>query len=186
MDKIFAQFLNDIKKTKDLKECYKVIDKYCAENTDFEEKDLNLFKYKNIFIRTGKSINMEYNSQIIESLKKFNLSCAPEFVESIKLNDEDMILLTRVDGIENDDFEYYMPISDTITKENKQKLAKDFETLAKKDLYNPVMVDSAREWFVIPKTKTIYIDKWNNLQIFQSQDEINEKRKALYELCELD
>ncbi len=185
MDKVVLQLIDELKNLNSLNECYEVIDKYCDTVDGFEDLDLNLFRYKDIYIRSGKIFNLEPQKQIFEKLSEFNLYTAPEFVAYIRLeNNEDMILITRIQNSQNSSIEPYINERKNVTTDAKQELIHDFDELAKKNIYNPI-INSAKEWFVISTTKKLYIDNWIQLKTFTDNNEKAEKRSSLLSLLEM-
>ncbi len=177
-------FIKTVENLYSLKECYEYIDEMVEKQEDFKELDLNLFKYKDIFIRTGKIFSIVNTADCIENISKYNLATAPEFVKTIRLkNNDDMVLITRVNGSEVSDFERYLDKKNVLSEKERTKVIEDFDKLAEKNLYNPSMTDDLNYWFVI--ADKIYIDKWVELSSFDSDDEKQEKRKVLLEMCDL-
>lgn len=177
-------FIKEVEKFESLKECYEYIDEIIEKQSHFTELDLNLFKYKDVFIRTGKIFGIVNTADCIENVAKYNLFTAPEFIKSIRLkNNDDMVLITKVNGSESSEFKRYLDVKDDLSKEAREKVIKDFDKLANNNLYNSSMTDDLNYWFVI--ANEVYIDKWSGLSNFESESDKIEKRKVLLEMCDL-
>ncbi|MCD8377215.1 MAG: hypothetical protein LUB59_00340 [Candidatus Gastranaerophilales bacterium] len=184
MDEFFEKFINEITKCNALEDCYILIDKCVEDISGFKELDLNLFKYGEFYIRTGKRFNLEYIAGNLEEIKELQLSSAPEFVIAAKLhNNEDMVLITKISGSSGGEFENYMRVRNNLTTETKKLVVNDFDKMASKGFYNPAMVDSASNWYVI--SGRVYIDKWSVFADFQNDNQIKDKRNILLQMCEL-
>lgn len=177
-------FIKTVENLYSLKECYEYIDEMVEKQEGFKELDLNLFKYKDIFIRTGKIFGIVNTADCIENILKYNLSTAPEFIKAIRLkNNDDMVLITRVQGSESFKFKRYLDEKNVLSEEERIKVIEDFDKLAEHNLYNPSMTEDLNYWFVLGNK--IYIDKWVGLLSFESDVDKQEKRKVLLEMCDL-
>lgn len=177
-------FIKTVENLYSLKECYEYIDEMVEKQEGFKELDLNLFKYKDIFIRTGKIFGIVNTADCIENILKYKLSTAPEFIKAIRLkNNDDMVLITRVQGSENFEFKRYLDEKNVLSEEERIKVIEDFDKLAEHNLYNPSMTEDLNYWFVLGNK--IYIDKWVGLLSFESDVDKQEKRKVLLEMCDL-
>ena len=64
-------FIKTVENLYSLKECYEYIDDMVEKQEGFKELDLNLFKYKDIFIRTGKIFGIVNTADCIENILKY-------------------------------------------------------------------------------------------------------------------
>jgi len=69
----------------------------CQSNPDFAGPANNVYHYKDYYINVGKRFAMAGHADCLMKLSHFELSCVPECIAYIWLdNDEDMVLFTRV------------------------------------------------------------------------------------------
>jgi len=180
-------FTQKIKESETLDDCYDLMDCWVEKIEEFKEMDLNLFKYQDYYFRTGKVFNLLAVSDSLKLVSELSLSSAPVLIENIILkHNDDMVLITRVPDSGDCEFEKYMDSKNTLNEQSRQNIIDDFEKLAKKGIYNPAMTDSVIDWYVIPETKKIYIDKWSDIVHFQNKEDIDEKRRQLYDMCDIE
>ncbi len=173
---------NEFKGMHNLKDAYNFID----SNNNLQELDLNLFKYKDFYIRTGKIFNLSPYVQNLKTINPLKIKCAPLLVETIPLkNEQDIILITKIPNSENSELIKYNKVKKDIPLIAKQDFINDFDKLAKQGIYNPIINESTNNWLVIKNNNQIYIDDWSNLKTFDKENKPNTLKKELKEMCGL-
>ena len=180
MQETLSTLIKKLKNCDCLENCYDILDEYCENIDSFQAIDLNLFKYRDIYIRTGKVFNLEVVAEVLKNIADLNLKTAPILVENILCkNNEDMVLITKINGCVND-LEKYLKLKNELDESSKNEILEDFDKLATKGIYNQAMLEGQSNWFVIVDTKKVYIDNWEQLNYFNENQE--ELRNNLLEL----
>ena len=175
----------EIKNAADDDEMYEILEKYCQNYPDFKELDLNLFRYKDYFIKPGTKFNIEPIVVKLKTIADLNLQCGPKLIYYRTLkNDDDVILITQVLGAGSGDLNGYPEVKNTVSVESKKQLIKDYDKLAEKGLFNPVISDSIQNWLVTEQG-SIYIDDWSLLRGLIDDETIKDGRKDLIDMCGL-
>lgn len=182
MDEEVLLMSNEFKDMRNLKDAYNFID----SKNNLQELDLNLFKYKDFYIRTGKIFNFAPYVQNLKTITPLKIKCAPQLIESIPLkNEQDIVLITRIPNSENNELIKYNKVKKDLSLITKQDFIDDFDKLAQQGLYNPIINESTNNWLVIPTTNQIYIDDWSSLKNFDKEHKPNTLKKELKEMCGL-
>lgn len=186
MEPALKEFIEEINGVDSLKKAYAIIDGRCENNPDFKELDLNLFRYKDYFIRTGKALYLQNYADNLKTVSSLGVKCAPKLIYSKTYGDNgDMVLITKVNGAKDSELLDYMEVANNLPMQPRTRLVEDFEILAREGLYNPFISSGAGNWLVTSDKENIYIDDWTNLNHFKNDSEKSTMRKEIRDMCGL-
>lgn len=121
----------------------------CENVTGFVKLENNVYRYKDYFINIGIRFTMAAHAENVLNLARLELSCIPEGVAYIWLdNDHDMVLFTRIQGSED---RRLIPYSDVakVSAEAKQMLLADVERIMEENYAVLAVTEGKGAWHVI-------------------------------------
>lgn len=143
---------------------YKAFDafKESSNGLFWQEKDtLNIYRFEDYFVRFGMIFNTEVLRQRLLDIADWGISCAPEFIYYKSWKRGETVMITRIKGfISHGNAWSYMRHREEVSDIAKENLLKDVDRMLERNGINPVIPESAQNWYIIPDTGEFYIDDW--------------------------
>ena len=121
----------------------------CEKTAGFVKIENNVYRYKDYFINAGKRFAMAVHADCIMKLAGMELSCIPEGVAYVWLdNDHDMVLFTRIKGSEA---RRLIPYNEAVgvSEKARRRLLEDTERLMEKNYAILAVTEGKDSWYVI-------------------------------------
>lgn len=132
----------------------------CDSNPGFVQLGSNVYRYKDYYINIGKRFLMAGHGRIIMDLAEQELSCLPQGVAVIWLdNDEDMVLITRIKGSEGHRLVPYSEYTTMLSEQARKNLLSDVDRLLEKNQALISVTKNKNSWHVIEGKDRIILSR---------------------------
>ncbi len=139
------------------------LDNLCRTVPGFLKQANNVYRYKDYFINVGVRFLMAGHATNLMTIADWNLSCAPEGIAEVWLNnDHDMVLVTRIKCSEN---RRIIPFSATkpdkeVHHQAKLRLLEDVDRLAERGYACSAVTENPKSWYFLEGDNRIIISDW--------------------------
>ena len=177
-----AQRMNSFE---NLAEANVFFDEMVKSNSLFKKLGNNTYQYKDYFINTGKKYNLVNHAVGLTMANKLGLSSAPLLIGYSDLkNNIDCVLITKIQGCENNPPLPYNENLSKVTLEAKQKLLNDADIMIKNGIFNIDLYNKSY-WYYSPEANKIIISNWSDLRGFSQEQQGLEYKKKLSDMLNL-
>lgn len=158
-----AKLIDSLKAANSYEDISKTLAK-SVENGDIEQINPITYRSGDYIIQDILRYNGEAESKFLEALTKKGISIAPEYVDSINIEDY-TILITKIEGMDGQDLVPFSQGYGLLDNSAKSAAFQDCKKLVQANLINQAIFTRGNgALFVIPKTKKVIIPSWNMLR----------------------
>lgn len=157
----------------DLSQANRYFLQLCESISGFSKLDNNVYHYKEFYINVGKRVFMARHAEGLRVVADFELSCIPELMAYIWLNNgEDMVLITRVKGSEG---QRLCPCEDKkrLPETVRCRLLGDADRLMEKGYAIAALTDVCSVWYYVENSGKVI---FSNCELAY----VSEKAKSAY------
>lgn len=151
-----------------------------GNNNELEMIDYTMFKHDDYHVETMLNCFGEPVANNLKTLKKLNLNCVPELVETIK-KDNGLYLITKMSGTKDGNIKpYFLDGASKVSKEAKLDAYHDMQKLTKSGYIDSQNL-KANNWYYTPENK-IMLPNWQNLRKIQPDESQKEILETYYKI----
>ena len=122
----------------------------CDHKPGFAQLGNNVYHYKDYYINLEKRFLMAGHSQCLMDLARLELSCLPQGIALIWLdNDEDMVLITRIRGSERHRLIPYNEYPTALSVQTRQQLLADVDRLLYANQAIGAVTERKESWYIL-------------------------------------
>ena len=187
VDLQILRIIGEFKCCSSMSDAFKVIQQNQDAYHTFKRGNLaNIYRYKDYYINLGAQHVQKGIADNLQKVAELNLSCAPKIIAYVPFkNNYDSVLIMQVPETEDKQLHTYYSKRKDISANVRLKFMSDFEEMLKHGIYNPAIINSTRNWLVLPSLDSMYIDDWNIIQKVKNDKEKAELRTQLFNMCNL-
>lgn len=161
------KLVEELKKSKTNGDVYNVFKDAREAEPDFKAINPALYEYKGYRVHSTLQGFSDELVKKLEYVNKLKIDSAPRLVKYMKMGQGESIVITHLQGCENEAPIPYREFEGELSQKAKEIFMDDMNKLAERGLVHKYAARGTSSWAVNPKTGHIMLNNWDSLQKVQ-------------------